>query len=569
MWFRAFHLPKPTKHVSELLRFSTTRPPALVTSNVRRFLQTNRLYAIAKDVQAEHEDPAFVVASPASIAEAYTRSTLIADQTDWLGILDAPDFTSMIDQARHTITMNVPNTCAQGPEFLAKFPLWFPLYLLYHKASSPQDIITSVELIYQQLPLVDTPLCDGLIVLTAARLAELKLSATLRGLIWRFCDSSPTPSERHFNLLLRALSLHPRSNELSHLASKVLSTMSRHQRRVSDETYNALLHRHFATLTVAAAVEKKMAQDKVQPTAAHLISLLRLMVAHRFTRRAAAYLDALQRLLLQSNSSVIPYGSNPRFLDTIRATIYNTRFLKSFRRPTHAFRYLDNLSFSQTKAIIRKFMFRKGNPRNIRRVWRRKNLHVKLRDWIAVLYVASRSKEVTAQALLSAFRQGAGAYEPSRLAYCTVVRGLLYKRDHGNAAALWDESCQLDLPIDTISVGIGVHALAMNGEAYRAFQLLEQVHSAHRAWIAEGRGRGRRNASSQDRWPPAEVNLYAVHQFMVALRRMGRPDVAFALWDHMETLYGLSPDIYSLNIILQTARWARKYDDTIRGQLPQ
>lgn len=389
MWLRASHLITKAKHVSpKIWHARPTQPLACLSCGPRRFLQTNRLFALAKELQSEDDDPVFAVVSPSAIAEAYARNVLTADRTDWLSILEASDVPSIIERARQVSTSG-PHGSNRHVGSTAKFPPWFPLYLLYQKASAPRDILVSVELVYQQLSIVDPPISDGLIILAVARLAERKFTATLRGLVWKFCDSSPLPSERHCNLLLRALSLHPRSEETSILARKVLTEMSRHQRKTSDEAYNALLHHHFVTLTVAAAVEKKMAREKVRPTASQLVSLLRLMVAHRFSGRAAAYLDALQRLQHQSNSSVVSYGSKPTLMNNVRATIQNTRFLKSFRRPSAAFRYLDSMSVAQMRAPIRKFMFRRGQPRNLRRVWRRKHLHINVRDWVAAVYCTS------------------------------------------------------------------------------------------------------------------------------------------------------------------------------------
>ncbi|KIP06385.1 hypothetical protein PHLGIDRAFT_461780 [Phlebiopsis gigantea 11061_1 CR5-6] len=562
MWLRAVQLTATARHIPKLPSIQPTQPLLLLHRSPRRFLQTNRLLVLAKEIQDIHGNLDVALAPPPNLAE----SQLAGDETDWLSILDSPDVRTIIGRAKKT-GLRGTGSSEHLAVSAAKYPPWFPVHLLYQKATTPQDILSSVELVHQQLSTSDASTANALIILAVAKLAERKYTATLRGFVWKFCQSSHVPSERHFNLLLRALSLHPRSEETSVLVRNVLANMSRHNMKVSEPTYDALLHRHFVTLKVATAVRKKMKHDKVLPTELHLKYLLRLMVAHRFSRRAAGYLDTIHQRQRRMACRDVTYGPKPRFLENIKATILNTRFLRSFRRPSAALRYIQEMTAMQTKAPIRRFMFRKGKPRILRRIWRRRNIHMNVRDWISALYVASRTKGVTAQAFLTGYRQGAGAYAPSRQAYSTVVRGLLYKHDYANAAALWDESCSLDLPLDTISVGIGTHALAMNGEPHRAFALLEQVHSAQQAWVEEGKGRGRRNARSPDRRPPAEVNLYAVHQLMVALRRMGRPDVVFALWDHMETLYGLLPDVYSLNIILQTARWARKYEDTIRGQL--
>lgn len=124
----------------------------------------------------------------------------------------------------------------------------------------------------------------------------------------------------------------------------------------------------------------------------------------------------------------------------------------------------------------------------------------------------------------------------------------------------------MGLAIDTISIGLGVRVLTMTGSPHSAFHLLEQVYATRESWKIEGQT-GEYRKRRRGRSVPAEVNLFALHQFMTALHRMGRPDVVFALWDHMTSLYGLHPDVFTINILLQTAKWARKFEDTIKGQL--
>jgi len=175
---------------------------------------------------------------------------------------------------------------------------------------------------------------------------------------------------------------------------------------------------------------------------------------------------------------------------------------------------------------------------------------IQLSDWTALLYVAGRDKAISAPQLMALFRDGAsnlGLY-PTMFAYSVVIRGLLFKWDTKGACDLWKEARQIGLKLDTVSVGNGVAALTLGGEAHNAFALLEEVYLKQ----------------TEDAEPQAKVNSYAVHHLMISLQRMGRPDTVFELWDCMEALYGISRDTYTFNIMLKSARWSKKLNTNLR-----
>lgn len=528
MWFRAASLSSAAKRTvipsDHAFRHTLSSQRPLVSS------QASRIVGIARELQgrAEVDDPLSIIASAGRGSRsitAYVRklAELELDATA-RNVLNAPT----VQDITHCTALQDSSLSSQGTD--TRLPSWLVLYVLYHRAYSPLDVVSSIGLIRLYLSLHDIPTSDSVIVLTVAELASKKLTATMREFVQKFCEATHIPSKLHFNLLLRALSLHPRSKENGLLVSQVFERMARHGIKVHGQTYNALLSRSFATLEVAAAVKKKMAQDGAIPAKKQSQYLLQFTVAHRFRGKAARHLKRLQ----------LRWGAKSR-PETATVKRLQARFIRSFRRAIPALRYLTGLVAPLD-----------GQTHGMPKV---KLAAVDIHHWVAALYVASRDKEIPAETLLSTFRTSAAAYPPNRAAYSAVIRGLMAKHSYGDAALMWDEACSRNVPLDANFVGLGVRALTMNGQPDRAFQLLEDVHVQRSAAAVAVRRRS------------PEVELHVLHQFMVPLHRMGRPDVVFALFDHMETLYGLFPDVYSINIMLQTAKWARKFEDTIRGQL--
>ncbi|THH30299.1 hypothetical protein EUX98_g3884 [Antrodiella citrinella] len=56
---------------------------------------------------------------------------------------------------------------------------------------------------------------------------------------------------------------------------------------------------------------------------------------------------------------------------------------------------------------------------------------------------------------------------------------------------------------------------------------------------------------------------------MDALFQRGRDDLVFFLWDNMEMLYGISPNIYAFNIMLKVARRSKMHNMSIRNAFVQ
>lgn len=535
MWLSALsRVPKRSPTYSR--NWSLLRASISTTSS-----QYSRLFAIAEQLRSNTDGlpPLANILRSGSASETLAEAGLSEADQAWLQELPSRDFVGSLKllNGRFADLKRVGNADL-GHDLTT--PAWLATHMLYHGAQLDEDIKKAAALVEQYASIVPPPHSHAIAILTIARLADLQFTSAIRGLIWTFCNSSPLPSQFHCNLLLMALSLHTECGETTLLVTSVLRFMARHELKVSEETYDALLHPRITSLPIVRAIEQKMAHEKVLPTMRQLRALFRLMTKRRIHSSAHKYLMEMRKRQTKKQGDETPVELDPK----IRA-----RYVQSLTRPSSAIRMLQRLlpQAEETQSPLR---FRTEKPTG--------DWGLRGNDWTALLTVAARSKDVSAEALLAAFREAVAGHPGNVAAYAVVIRGLLCKRDFAGAITVWDiVRSSSGIRVNTIALGIGVSALTAGGQPHRAFTLLEEIRIADYEWgsqICPGRS-------------PPQVNITAVNRFMIALTRYGRPDATFALWDHMQTLYGLSPDAHTFNILLGTARWSRKFDDTIIGQL--
>jgi pentatricopeptide repeat protein len=186
--------------------------------------------------------------------------------------------------------------------------------------------------------------------------------------------------------------------------------------------------------------------------------------------------------------------------------------------------------------------------------------------WTTALAVAARDKKVSSKTLKQLFesvRTRTIAFRPTVATYSVLMRGLIHRRDYEDAEEVWGMLIREGLVLDRKALTVGLQVLTRAGHPHQAFCTLEE-------FAAKPDARGVIPLKLQSRPPgriqgPIVVTSIVMNEFMVALLRIGRPDVVFKLWDHMETLYGVSPDAISLNILLKSARLSAKLDDSFAG----
>jgi hypothetical protein len=511
----------------------------------------------------------------------------------WKKILSTQEFSSAL-QTLQSFGYRFSRNVNDGPRRPVRLPTLLVLHIFLNRARSTKDVTTALIILQNHLPAAPPALQPILIVTAIAKLAELRLVAMIRGLV-QSLQVLPTATAAHYRIALRALSLAPQSREISSLIKDIVDTMSERGYSLRKDVYDALLRPSFLTLDVAEVTKRRMAVEDTKPTPSQLYSLLRLAVLHGFRRRALQYL----RLLDHTNRSSLFLKSRSRFIHPKKASGWNVLYISAFRDTAAAFRYVQQMPIINTnidsKALSHADLPHRTTSRSRRfgtianREFTRliscpeevsvtpeeisassdgSELTVPSVDlasppaspeWVAILRVAAKDRNLTARSLFFVFRHGCMRYSQTLTTYEIVINGLLRKHAFERAMALWHELSRRYRSLGRTSFGIGVRALTLGGEARKALSLLEEVQATYETRaLAEG-------VISEYQIKPKAVNIEAINQFMTALRRRGRPDVVFTLWDSMNVLYNVSPDVYTFNILLGTARWASKYDNTLRG----
>lgn len=515
----------------------------------------------------------------------------------WLPILATKDVHATLQD----LTTSYSSSPLSG-NVLPQPPIWVILHLLCNRAQTHAEVTLALELVFHHLSTAPTEHRPVLLISTLLRLAELQITAPLRYLVKLFLSLEPEANAAQYNLFLCALSLAPASKETSTLAIAVMQEMAARCHKTALRTYDMLLRRQFVTLDLLSVIEKQMLAEGFVPLPRHLQAFLRVAAKHGHRQQAARYLDRLHHALRgQDDGQDAPYGSSPKNhgLSSVKKTEDNLTYLKSFKEFSHVFRHMRKLAEGElrptrTHRFIVKMsqsgkthadglsspimdpgsMTQPGSQTPDATKWlpprRSANVKLGVDEWLAGLYVASRDPTVHPQSLLHSFREGASSLgsQLTISGYLVVIRGLISKGDVSHAVELWDElrGPVRQIVLNTVAVGVGVKALTLNHEPHRAFALLEEVHAEQ---LQRERTQSLSSPVGGHGPKHATIIVDTINRFMISLQRLGRPDVVFELWDSMHVLYGLYPDAYTLNILLKTARWAKKYDNTLRGALAQ
>lgn len=475
----------------------------------------------------------------------------------WEDILTASDFPTFIATLRacHESLQDGASDTATPASRPSQVPTLLVLHALLNRATTLEQLLAALAMAHDHLSVASQPMKPILVISAVARASELGLVATLRPLIDSFLQME-SASKTHYRLMLRALSLAPRSVETSALTVELVTAMSSKKYSLrKKKVYDALLRPTFLTPRVAESVEDKLAAERIKPSPHHLRSLLRLFSTRGFRRRALRYL----KLLDSSPMSSLSVSPGSRLSRPRTHTKWSSAYVAAFQDTMAAQRYIQRMT--ATKSFSPEPSVESSGSSDIL-VDAHPHQHSAAQsltaEWLSVLKVAARDSKLTARALYLVFRKGRLRYTQTLSAYEIVIRGLLRKRGFGPAVTLWHELRDGGWSLGRTTLGIGVRALTSASQGHEAFALLEDIHARYQARTSMA-------LSGKHAIKPKAVNVEAINQFMTALRHRGRPDTVFALWDAMDVLYKLSPDVYTLNIMLGTARWARKYDQSLKG----
>ncbi|KAF9219903.1 hypothetical protein BS17DRAFT_810949 [Gyrodon lividus] len=421
-------------------------------------------------------------------------------------------------------------------------PLWVVLALASHKIRSPDDAQSAVHNLAVPLtsvpfspttPTIDLHYAHPLLILTTHSLAHFALVSLLRPLTSHFLSLPPHIlkfKSFHFNMLLQAISLFPRSAEAAGVAVKVLTEMEERGVRVWADTERVLIREGFVTMELA----EYMRNQDHRPhgwgegrNKERLEAWLRVYARLGKVKESGEYLDAIRDDCL-SNGITPPYSGRdgdgvgggfgacaPEDGQHRRRAVYgevngvphpaNTSYLLSMQNDRiSAFRYLHYLlklerikspqssthssslphSSPLTSVSLRP---RFSSPHSPTR-----KSSVDIYDWTTTLYAASHDRLLSTPSLLRLFRatkEGTKAFKPSVATYTVVMKGLVWRGALREAVEVWDDFARevasgqeeregerkvLTMKIDRKALCVGVEVLIRSGRVAEGVYLLDE-----------------------------------------------------------------------------------------------
>ncbi|KAF9517328.1 hypothetical protein BS47DRAFT_1380463 [Hydnum rufescens UP504] len=221
------------------------------------------------------------------------------------------------------------------------------------------------------------------------------------------------------------------------------------------------------------------------------------------------------------------------------------------------------------------------------------------RLWSTMFTALAAQTGFPASKLVDSFEAvvGSGKAKLDIPALTSIVRGLVKKGDRNNAMRIWEEylASGVSGPLDLMAVSAGVRVLAESGRLLDAFDLFDSVAVKGNAlripdddlqsisFVTDRYLRKRDTTRAQRLFPDIvhatgcldsaeppvamriahkiedhpqrqrRLDVVLLTDYIRILGHLGRPDVAYMLWDNMEAIYGVRPNDQTLNTILLAA----------------
>ncbi|GLB44197.1 hypothetical protein LshimejAT787_1601270 [Lyophyllum shimeji] len=451
---------------------------------------------------------------------------------------------------------------------VARMPSWLVVYLVAFKVRTLENATpTALDLAYTHLPSAPSSVQGPLLILTLLSLARFNLLLPMR----RVVDSFLTTNLHHpalcFNLLLQALACTPtRSVDTANAVVAVLKRMDARQLKLTHATYDALLNDRFVTLQLTKYLRERMTREGTVPTAEHLEAYLRVFAKHGLIHKAEDYHQAIHA---RHRTPVSSESQNAAQDPLHRA---NTLFLAAQDDRASAFNFLRALLEPSQSSVPAKVKSAKTTytpaPHN-----------VDAYTYTAALSLAARDHTLPSPALLALFNRLSPSpstsltspIAPTTATHTVLIRGLLARKDFALALGAWERFRKSGLRIDREALSAGVQVLTRAGLPHRAWALLEEVAGPASPPASPSPSPSlspspsRSSSKKETQTVPAlrrplEITTVTINDFLVALNRIGRPDVVFAVWDGMRAMYGVQPDARTLSLVLQAARVGWRMD---------
>ncbi|GBE87174.1 hypothetical protein SCP_1004210 [Sparassis crispa] len=420
-------------------------------------------------------------------------------------------------------------------------PTWVILYLICHQVTSPADAKKALVLAYYHLPTALPHLRPCLLIFSACWLAEHNLVVPLQDLIRRLLQSSCEWREYDYSAFLKLVAAASASPTGIRLIIPVLEASSARRLRLDQDTFDSLLSGQFATAELGIALARSMQSQATIPSVKNLERLVKLFAKAGWRKRAGRCLDLVRHHYAEQQTETVPFGTNPYARNVMQApTLSQHWYMSAFGSVRSLHAYMQACGVHS-------------------RLWR---AEPRIGTWRSVLRAAVRDRSLSAKSLLAILERAKASDSSLRLDVVSdlvTINGLLHRRDNTNAARIWDTIAAKKDRLEVWGLALGVKALTLAGRPSEAFALLRGIDTSR--YSATSTQLLSRSEARQ------QITTHTINIFMASLQRIGRPDIVFELWDYMESLFGISPDQFTMAIVLKTARFASKSDQSVRGAL--
>lgn len=509
----------------------------------------------------------------------------------WKGVLFTPDFSeaiSMIEKKCFRVRMPRPEECKTSTVAEPLMPAWVLLSIVCYAVANSKDAATKMEeLVFSYLPDVPSGIQGPLLLAAASHFGHLNFLVPLRRTVQAFLYVDLEDPALQFNQMLKAITrISNKSIEGADLVIQLLHAMRSRQLRLYSSTYDALLKDRFVTLQLTKKLRQEMIDSGHTPTAEQLEAYLRFFAKDGAIHDAGKYYEAIQREFgSQSRAEPSPSRDNPIH----RA---NTLFLRGQSDRASAFHFLRNLSekkksnISSTLIIPKTLSDSAGkrqkysvspsskleshalkpNVSGLGQSRKHRRAHVAVPhpshnkpmadayDYSAAFLITARDTSISVKRLVALFNSM--PIRPTIVTYTVLLTGLLHRGEFKRAEIYWHKLVASGLSIDAPALSSGLTILTRLNKVHAAFDTLQ-------AFV----GYAKKGHMAMSLRAAGSITTAVINNLMVALNRVGRPDVVFRLWDYMEHLYNVQPDSTTLSIVLRSTRLACKLDDSLSGAL--
>ena len=528
----------PIRHGQSIARSLSTQPAARTLRPVWSLYESKtapHILRLYKTTWKETGDPTWpLILAMNTSSPTRPTNTMVRDMglelssyICWRKFVDSAGLVEVASRIRETSdTTKFPS--------IAQMPIWALGYILTFRVTNPSEARVAIDLVVSRIHShCSRTVVPTLLILSVHTLADHQVTDPLHKIVELFLDRRRFPFQ--YDYFLRALSRFPPSLENNPMITAIVEKMNKEEGKVPEDIYVSLLESNSSSVPLAQRLERLLpiTNTPITPYLSH--AFFRVYIRYSATTLATKHLPSVLRLAgLSSGAPFSPSSPSPPTGDN----------------PAQLESSIDGDS-GVTGQITDPPQPRpppKDGPTYVPSA---------TRSWTSLLGFFSSSSSISADQLVELFNRIRKTHPPTTVSYTVLMRALVSRRDYNRAIDTWQEMLAEGHPMDVKSLSAMIEACTLVGKHWEAFYILEVVASVGSQATAQ--------PTSEGPHPKVQLTPSFVAIFMENLAHSGRPDIAFMLWDYAELLYGVTPDASVLNVLLEIARVAVKYEGTFAG----